>query len=229
MKLTDIKHIFFDLDHTLWDFDKNSGLAFTSIFLKNRIGVEMESFLQAYTPINANYWKLYRENKVSQEELRYGRLRETFDKLKVEVNDAQIELLSSDYIDYLPRHNHLLEGTLEILEYLKPNYRLHIITNGFKAVQHLKMKNSGILDFFETVTTSEDAGVKKPDRLIFEKALEDAGARVTESVMIGDNVEADILGAKEIGMQAILYNYYGEPCLVDCPQVLKMKEIEVYL
>lgn len=229
MKLADIKHIFFDLDHTLWDFDKNSGLAFTSIFLKNRIGVEMESFLQAYTPINANYWKLYRENKVSQEELRYGRLREAFDKLKVEVSDAQLKLLSTDYIDYLPRHNHLLEGTLEILEYLRPNYSLHIITNGFKEVQHLKMKNSGILDYFETVTTSEDAGVKKPDRLIFEKALEDAGAKVAESVMIGDNVEADILGAKEIGMQAILYNYYGEPCLVDCPQVLKMKEIEVYL
>ena len=229
MKLADIKHIFFDLDHTLWDFDRNSGLAFTSIFLKNRIGVEMERFLQAYTPINANYWKLYRENRVSQEELRYGRLKETFEKLKVEVSDAQIALLSSDYIDYLPRHNHLLEGTLEMLEYLKPNYELHIITNGFKEVQHLKMKNSGILDYFRTITTSEDAGVKKPDPLIFEKALEDAGAKISESVMIGDNVEADILGAKEIGMRAILYNYYGEPCLVDCPQVLKMKEIEVYL
>ena len=229
MKLADIKHIFFDLDHTLWDFDKNSGLAFTSIFLKNKIGVEMEQFLQAYTPINANYWKLYRENKVSQEELRYGRLKETFNTLNVVVSDEQIDLISTDYIDFLPRNNHLLEGTVELLEYLKPNYDLHIITNGFKTVQFLKMKNSGILDFFKTVTTSEDAGVKKPHPLIFEKALQDAKASVAESVMIGDNVEADILGAKEIGMRAILYNYYGEPCLVDCPQVLKMKEIEVYL
>lgn len=229
MKLTDIKHIFFDLDHTLWDFDKNSGLAFNSIFLKNRIGVEMEKFLEVYTPINANYWKLYRENKVSQEELRYGRLRETFDILKVLVSDEQINLLSTDYIDHLPLHNHLLEGAVEMLEYLKPSYKLHIITNGFKTVQHLKMKNSGILDYFDTITTSEDAGVKKPHKLIFQKALEDAKATVAESVMIGDNVEADILGAKEIGMRAILYNYYGEACTVDCPQVLKMKEIAVYL
>lgn len=229
MKLTDIRHIFFDLDHTLWDFDKNSGLAFASIFLKNKIGVEMERFLPAYTPINARYWKDYRENKVSQEELRYGRLRETFNELKVVVSDEQIDLLSNDYIDFLPRHNHLLEGTIELLEYLKPNYRLHIITNGFKAVQFLKMRNSGILDYFETITTSEDAGVKKPHRVIFERALEDAGASIAESVMIGDNVEADILGAMEIGMRAILFNYYEEPCLVDCPQVLKMKEIEAYL
>jgi len=229
MKLPDIKHIFFDLDHTLWDFDKNSGLAFTSIFLKNKIGVEMEKFLQVYAPINAKYWKQYRENEVSQEELRYGRLKESFKVLNVDVSDEQIDLLSSDYIDFLPRHNHLLEGTIELLEYLKPNYKLHIITNGFKAVQFLKMKNSGILEFFETITTSEDAGVKKPNRMIFEKALEDAGASVEESVMVGDNVEADILGAMEIGMRAILFNYYEEPCLVDCPQVLKMKEIEAYL
>lgn len=229
MKLSDIKHIFFDLDHTLWDFDKNSGLAFNSIFVKNRIGVEMDEFLATYTPINANYWKLYREDKVSQEELRYGRLRETFDLLKVLVSDEQIKLLSTDYIDHLPRHNHLLEGTLEMLEYLQPNYKLHIITNGFKEVQHLKMKNSGILDFFDSITTSEDAGVKKPHMQIFQKALKEAGAQVSESVMIGDNVEADIQGAREIGMRAIFYNYYGEPCTVDCPQVLKMKEIAVYL
>src|SRR5690606_12019278 len=144
---------------------KNSGLAFSYILKKNGIGVEMDTFLQVYTPINANYWKLYRENKVSQDELRYGRLRETFDLLKLMVSDEQIHLLSIDYIDHLPRHNHLLEGTLEMLEYLRPKYKLHIITNGFKGVQHLKMKNSGILEFFETITTSEDAGVKKPHKL----------------------------------------------------------------
>jgi len=189
----------------------------------------MEKFMEAYTPINANYWKLYREDKVSQEELRHGRLRETFDLLEVIVSDEQISILSTDYIDHLPRHNHLLDGAVELLEYLRPGYKLHIITNGFKTVQHLKMKNSGILDFFDTITTSEDAGVKKPHRGIFLKALEDAGATVSESVMIGDNVEADILGAREIGMRAILYNYYGEPCTVDCPQVFKMEEIAGYL
>src|SRR5690554_3644693 len=111
MKLADIQHIFFDLDHTLWDFDRNSGLAFHSIFQKNKILVELEQFLEAYTPVNENYWKLYRENKVTQADLRYGRLKESFDMLGVVVSDEQISLIAQDYIDHLPQHNHLLENT----------------------------------------------------------------------------------------------------------------------
>lgn len=229
MKLPDIEHVFFDLDHTLWDFDKNSSLAFHSIFRKNGISVELEKFLKVYAPINANYWKLYSENKVSQTHLRYKRLKESFDQLKMIVSDEQIEILSSDYIDFLPSNNHLLEGAVDLLEYLKPNYKLHIITNGFHEVQHKKLKNSGIFPFFDTITTSEDVGLKKPNKLIFEKALETAGASVSNSVMIGDNLEADILGATEIGMRAILYNYHKTDCPPHCLQVLEMKEIAAYL
>lgn len=229
MKLSNIENIFFDLDHTLWDFDKNSGLAFFSIFEKNRIRVELETFLKTYAPINESYWKLYQENKVTQSSLRYGRLKESFDSLGISVTDEQIEILSKDYIDHLPNHNHLLEGALEMLEYLEPKYKLHIITNGFKEVQHKKIKNSGIARFFDTITTSEDAGVKKPDKRIFERALDKAGAHISTSVMIGDNLEADIHGAQEIGMQAILYNYYERTFPPDYLQVLKMKEIAVYL
>lgn len=229
MKLNNIRHIFFDLDHTLWDFDKNSGLAFNSIFKKHNILVELESFLEVYTPINENYWKLYREDRVSKEDLRYGRLKESFDGLKINVTDAQIERLSIDYIDHLPNHNHLLEGTLEILDYLYPTYELHIITNGFKEVQRRKMESSGILKYFKTITTSEDVGVKKPHRRIFESALERASAVVSQSVMIGDNLEADILGAKGFGMQAILYNYYKTEFSADHHQIREMKELENYL
>lgn len=229
MKFSNIRHIFFDLDHTLWDFDKNSGLAFTSIFKKHRISVELESFLEVYTPINENYWKLYREDKVTKEDLRYGRLKEAFDGLKINVTDAQIEKLSIDYIDHLPNHNHLLEGTLEILDYLHPLYDLHIITNGFKEVQRKKMENSGILKYFKTITTSEDVGVKKPHRRIFETALERASAQVSQSIMIGDNLEADILGAKGFGMEAILYNYYKAEFPPDHHQVIEMKELLKYL
>lgn len=229
MKLTNVENIFFDLDHTLWDFDKNSGLAFFSIFEKNEILVELETFMKAYAPINENYWKLYRENKVSQASLRYGRLKESFDSLGIPLNDQQIEMLAKDYIDHLPNHNHLLEGAVEMLEYLQPKYRLHIITNGFKEVQHKKIENSGIARFFDTITTSEDAGVKKPDKRIFERALEKADAGVLSSVMIGDNLEADIHGAQEIGMKAILYNYYEKVFPADYLQVLKMEEIAVYL
>lgn len=226
MKFHNIKHIFFDLDHTLWDFDRNSGLAFTSIFKKNGVDVELEMFLQVYAPININYWKLYRENKVSKADLRYGRLKEAFDELKINVTDKEIDQLSIDYIDHLPHHNHLLEGTIEMLEYLYPKYQLHIITNGFREVQHKKMENSGIMKYFRTITTSEDVGVKKPHPQIFEAALQNAAAKVEGSIMIGDNFEADILGARQFGMPAILYNYYKQEYSQEDHQVLEMKELE---
>lgn len=229
MKFSNIRHIFFDLDHTLWDFDKNSGLAFDSIFQKHQIMVELKDFLKVYSPINENYWKLYREDKVTKEDLRYGRLKESFDSLKVNVTDLEIERLSIDYIDHLPIHNHLLEGTVEILDYLHNSYKLHIITNGFKEVQYKKLESSGILKYFTTITTSEDVGVKKPHPLIFETALTNADANVKESIMIGDNLEADILGASQFGMQAILYNYYKNKFSEEYHQVLEMKELTKYL
>lgn len=228
MKFTKVQHIFFDLDHTLWDFDKNSELAFTSIFKKNRIEIEVSKFIEKYTPINAHYWKLYREDKVSKPALRYGRLKETFDLLEINVSDDQIDQLAIDYIEFLPNNNHLLEGTIEILDYLHPRYNLHIITNGFKEVQHRKMESSGILKYFNTITTSEDVGVKKPHRQIFEVALQNASANVEESIMIGDNLEADVLGAQNFGMPAILYNYYGEEISGEFHQVLKMKDLTKY-
>lgn len=229
MKFNNIRHIFFDLDHTLWDFDKNSGLAFDAIFAKHKIEVEVEDFLKVYTPINANYWKLYREDKVSKEDLRYGRLKDTFEGMKVNVTDKTINSLSIDYIEHLPNHNHLLTGTKEILEYLHPLYDLHIITNGFKEVQHRKLESSGILSYFKTITTSEDVGVKKPHRKIFEVALQSANANIENSIMIGDNLEADILGAKNFGMEAIYYNYYKEEFTLDHHYVMEMEELSHYL
>jgi putative hydrolase of the HAD superfamily len=229
MKFKNIRHIFFDLDHTLWDFDKNSSLAFGAIFTKHEIDVELNEFLRIYSPINENYWTLYRQDKVTKEDLRIGRLKESFDALKIELSNTTIEALSVDYITHLPNHNHLLEGTVEILDYLFPIYNLHIITNGFKEVQHKKMESSGILKYFKTVTTSEDVGVKKPHPTIFEVALNSASARIEESIMIGDNMEADILGAKGFGMEAILYNYYKGEFPEDHHQVLEMKELLRYL
>ena len=229
MKFSNIQHIFFDLDHTLWDFDRNSGLAFDSIFAKHKIKVRLEDFLAVYAPINANYWKLYREDKVTKDDLRYGRLKESFDSMKINVSNPKIKQLSIDYIDHLPNHNHLLSGTVDILDYLHTKYKLHIITNGFKEVQHKKMESSGILKYFDTITTSEDVGVKKPHRKIFEVALQSAGALVEESIMIGDNFEADIMGAKDFGMQAILYNYYKTEFSPDHHQVMEMHELTRFL
>ncbi|RXG22699.1 YjjG family noncanonical pyrimidine nucleotidase [Leeuwenhoekiella aequorea] len=209
-KLSGVNHIFFDLDHTLWDFDKNSKLAFETIFEKNKIAVPVEEFLAVYSPINFRYWKYFRESKITKEQLRYGRLKKSFEGLKVNIDDYLINKLSDDYITHLPDHNNLFDGTLELLEELYKNYKLHIITNGFEEVQTLKLKKSKIDHFFKTVTSSESVGVKKPDMRIFHHALSTAGAGVAESVMIGDTYEADILGAQRVGMRTIFFNYHKE-------------------
>lgn len=206
MKLKNIKHIFFDLDHTLWDFERNSGLAFETIFSKNNITIGLSEFLEVYSPINFEFWRSYRNNEISKEALRYGRLKKSFDALGMTVVDETIMNLSNDYITHLPDHNHLFQGTIELLEYLKPKYNLHIITNGFEEVQHKKLSNSGISDYFDVVVTSEMAGVKKPNSKIFNLALDLAKAQPNESVMIGDSYEADIEGANAYGMHSIFFD-----------------------
>jgi putative hydrolase of the HAD superfamily len=224
-----IKHVFFDLDHTLWDFDRNSSLAFKRVFLKHKIDLEIATFVNVYEPINFDYWKLYREERVSKEDLRRGRLIDTFSSLNMKFPMSEIDAMSVTYIDELPIDNHLFDGTIEILEYLQRKYRLHIITNGFQEVQHLKLKNSGISEFFVTVTSSEEVGVKKPNPLVFQKALDKAKAFPKQSIMIGDTFEADILGAEAVGMKTLFYNYRKEEIPERYPLVNHLLEIKSHL
>ena len=199
-----IEHIFFDLDHTLWDFEKNSALTFEKIFLENKIDLDIQDFLKVYVPLNLQYWKLYRNEKVSKEALRYERLKKSFDAINYNVSDALIDTLATAYIDNLSNFNHLFEGTLELLDYLKEKkYSLHIITNGFEEVQNKKMINSKLYPYFEQIITSESVGVKKPDARVFEHALEVSKAKKENSIMIGDSLEADIHGAINVGLSAI--------------------------
>ncbi len=229
MKLDNIKDIFFDLDHTLWDFDKNSALTFQKIFNQNNIEVELDRFLKIYEPLNLNYWKLYREDKIDKESLRYGRLADTFQSINYEVSDVIIHQLSEDYITFLTTYNYLFDNTIEILEYLNPNYNLHIITNGFKEVQQGKLYKAKIDHFFDTVTNSEMVGVKKPNPKIFQHALKLANANPEQSVMIGDNYEADILGALNIGLDAICFNYHDERLDISIKQVDELIHLKKYL
>ncbi|GGI58296.1 YjjG family noncanonical pyrimidine nucleotidase [Winogradskyella haliclonae] len=202
-----IKHIFFDLDHTLWDFDKNSGLTFEKIFDIHHIDVGLKDFLNVYEPINFQYWKLYREEKVTKAELRYGRLKDAFDKIGVSISNELIHVLSEDYITYLSSFNHVFDGTHDVLNYLSKKYELHIITNGFEEAQENKMKASNLKQYFATITNSEMVGVKKPNPKIFNFALDLANARAENSIMIGDNLEADIQGAIDVGIDAIHFDY----------------------
>jgi len=221
--------IFFDLDHTLWDFEKNSALAFEKIFEKHQLDLNLEEFLLHYIPTNLKYWKLYRDEKISQEDLRYHRLKEVFDLMNMEVEDEMIHLLSHEYIHYLPQFNYLYEGAWEILDYLFPKYKLHIITNGFQTVQAGKLKNSNIEHFFQTITNSEMAGVKKPNPLIFEYALKKANATKSKSIMIGDSLEADIEGAINVGLDAIFFNEFNVSVDEKIHQVNHLMLLKEYL
>jgi len=228
MKLNHITDIFFDLDHTLWDFDKNSELTFDKIFKLNNIDINLETFLKIYIPKNLEYWKLYRENKIDKESLRFARLNDVFTELGMQIAPSIIYKFSDDYIEYLSSFNHLLDGAIELLEYLKPNYKLHIITNGFQEVQTKKMKSSNIHHYFETITDSEMAGVKKPNPKIFNHAFKLSNANLQTSIMIGDNYEADILGALDYGFDAICYNYHNEKLDASIMQVNDLIELTTY-
>ena len=224
-----IKHIFFDLDHTLWDFETNSDKAFEKTFQNLQFKVDLDKFLNYYRPINLKYWKLYREEKVSKIQLRYGRLKDTFDFLKMVVTDELIEAMSVEYIRVLPENNQLFEGTLEILEHLSLKYQMHIITNGFEEVQYLKLEKSGISKYFNQIITSESVGVQKPHPDIFHYAMKLAQTTPQESIMIGDNWEADIMGAYRTGMNVIFFNYHQEPVGENIKSVTHLLQLKQYL
>jgi len=226
---TAITDVFFDLDHTLWDFEKNSALAFEAIFKIHHIEVNLDEFLKYYVPINLKYWEIFREDKITPAQLRYGRLREVFNLLEYEIEDEKIYFLSEEYICHLPKYCHLFEGAIEILEYLKPKYNLHIITNGFAEIQNNKIQNSKIGHYFKSITNSEMVGVKKPNPVIFQYAITLAQTKKEYSIMIGDCLQADVMGAIDSGMDAILFNENQGTAGKNIKQINHLLELKKYL
>jgi len=224
-----IKHVFFDLDHTLWDFETNSDIAFETIFKTHELKIDLQKFLNYYRGINQNYWRLYRNEQITKEELRVGRLRDTFVKINQQFDNELIDNLAVGYIDVLPNNNQLFDGAHEILEHLYLKYKLHIITNGFNEVQYKKLDNSGLSKYFDKIITSEAAGVKKPNPIIFKYALDLAEATSKESMMIGDNWEADVMGAINNGIDTIYFNYEKQPIGENIKSVHQLIEIKKYL
>ncbi len=229
MKIENIKDVFFDLDHTLWDFDKNSALTFEKIFELNGVNVNISEFLNSYEPINLNYWKLYREEKIDKSSLRFGRLNDAFLAINMHIERETINKLSEDYILHLTSFNHLFNNTIDVLKYLSVKYRLHIITNGFEEVQMKKLVSSNIDHYFKTITYSEKVGVKKPNPKIFNYAIECAETHISESIMIGDNYEADILGAHHIGMNTIFFNINNQSNEHNIKQIDDLIQLKNYL
>lgn len=226
---TTITDIFFDLDHTLWDFDKNSEMTFDRIFKTRFPEIKVQDFIEKYAPINQECWKLYQHDKITHQELRYNRLKFSFDALNVEISDEDIDQISEDYIEFLTDNNHLFDGAIEVLEYLKPKYKLHIITNGFAKVQDKKINNAALADYFSTITNSELAGVKKPNSIIFDYAIKVSNASKETSVMIGDCLDADINGALNAGLDAIFFNEKKIEAPDNIKQINHLLELKKYL
>jgi putative hydrolase of the HAD superfamily len=206
-------HLFFDLDHTLWDFHRNSEETLHQLFYDfelHQFGVtHPERFMEVYTRINHRLWQQYHRGEVSKETLRDSRFRHTFIELGFD-GDHFADAFSDSYLNISPTRPHLLPHTIEVLEYLRDKYTMSIITNGFAEVQHIKMKHSGIAGYFDAVVISEEVGFQKPDIRIFEHAACLAGVSIQSCLMIGDNEETDIAGAKNAGMDQVYFNPEGK-------------------
>ncbi len=203
------KHLFFDLDRTLWDFDKSAIEALEEIFknyaLDQKGVIDFNEFYKKYTDYNHTLWDLYREGKLEKDILRWKRFHLTL--LDYGIDDKVLaEALGADYVEISPRKVNLFPHVMETLEYLAQRYHLHLITNGFQEVQEIKIRVSGMDRFFEKLITSEEAGVKKPDPQIFYYALEKTGALADESIMIGDDYPVDIKGARQVGMDQVFFD-----------------------
>lgn len=203
------RQLFFDLDRTLWDFETNSRIALQKMYDELQLGNHFSHFLHfyhTYVRINADLWLRFGKGKITKAELREGRFLKTLAHHGIENTDLA-KKLSDDYIVISPSQTNLFAGTKEVLTSLKNDgYKLHIITNGFPEVQHLKLKNSGIDHFFDTVLCSEEVGVGKPNRQIFQHALKTTNCSTNHAVMIGDDMRTDIQGALQAGWQAIHFD-----------------------
>ncbi len=228
------KNIFFDLDRTLWDLEANSKETLIEIFHDSNItkthNVDFETFFETYTKQNDFMWNQYRQGLLAKEALRIDRFTNSFAQLNVEVDKKTTTFFADQYVKRGPLKNKLHEGAIETLDYLKfNNYRLHIITNGFKEVQFIKLESSKLAPYFEGVITSEMAGHNKPKIEIFNFSLKETMSTREHSIYIGDDFEVDILGAKNAGIDQVYYNFefkkFEEKPTYEINKLVELKKI----
>ncbi|RZK23476.1 MAG: noncanonical pyrimidine nucleotidase, YjjG family [Hymenobacter sp.] len=203
------RHLFFDLDHTLWDFETNAHETLHQLFQEYELGrhtFSFEQFSSRYSEVNHALWRLYQANKVTQQQLRDLRFVRTLGKLGVAEAEIPTDI-SARFTGILPQKSAVFPHTHEVLGYLQgKGYGLHLITNGFEDVQHIKLASSGLTNYFQEIITSEASGCLKPDPRMFAHALARAGATTAESLMVGDNLECDVLGAYNSGIDQVYFN-----------------------
>jgi len=227
-------HLFFDLDHTLWDFETNSKETLQELFISNRlhetITLDFNLFYEKYSFHNKRLWHRYNHGFIKQDELKWKRMWHAL--LEFKLGDEQLsKKLSREYLEILPNKKALFPYTIEILEYLKnKHYKIHLITNGFEEVQWKKLENSKINGYFSNVITSEIACSLKPKKEIFDFAINKANCNYEECVMLGDNLDADILGAMNAGMDTIFVNHIREETTLKPTHIVyHLKELQEIL
>ena len=202
------KNLFIDLDDTLYDFSAASRESFKETYDMlhyERFFESFEHYMSIYEPYNLELWRIYGEGKITKEELNKRRYSHPLEV--VGIKDQELAAtFCREALGRIPTKNILVDGAAELLEYLRPKYMMYILSNGFKELQSHKMRTSGIDGYFDAIILSEDIGVNKPNRELYEYALQKTGSKVEESIMIGDMFETDIVGAANIGMEQIYFN-----------------------
>ncbi len=225
------RHLFFDLDHTLWDFETNAKQTLSQLFLTNELAAkgipDFELFFERYSYHNERLWDRYTKGFIKQDELRWKRMWLALLDFKL-ADEPLAKLMAVQFLDLLPTRKSLFPYTIEILQYLQgKNYRMHLVTNGFENVQYNKIKNANLSPFFEQIITSEASGSLKPNKEIFDYAMHKAGAGAEESIMIGDNLDADIQGGINAGIDTIFVNHLNVvPHIQPTYVVYNLKELE---
>ncbi len=225
------KHLFFDLDHTLWDFETNSKETLQELFLSHQLNEtvtpDFKLFFEKYSYHNKKLWDRYHHGFITQDDLKWKRMWHTL--LEFKRGDEKLsKQLSGEFLEILPNKKKLFPYTIEILDYLtKKQYKLHLITNGFDNVQWRKLDNSNIGHYFSSVITSQLACCLKPNKEIFDFAIAKAGCCYRESIMLGDNLDADIQGAMSAGMDTVFVNHLKEETVLKPTHVIHhLKELE---
>lgn len=228
------QHLFFDLDHTLWDFETNAKETLYDLYLQHNLiarGItDFDLFFRQYSFHNERLWGKYTKGLIKQDELRWKRMWLALLDYKI-ADEALSRQLSVDFLNLLPTKKNLFPYTIEILDYLAgKNYAMHLVTNGFEAVQYNKIRNSNLQHYFKKVITSEASNSLKPHKEIFDFALQKAGATTEQSIMIGDNQDADIQGGINAGLDTIFVNHLQlDPYVKATYTITHLKELESIL
>lgn len=227
------KAVLFDLDHTLWDFEKNARETLQELYFEYQFDrifthVQVDLFIDTYNRINHELWDQYHRGQIDKNYLRHRRFRDTFVELGADP-EAFPDQFEIDYLEICPKKPHLFPYAIEVLEYLKERYTVHLISNGFSEACKTKLESSGLKNYFRNVVISEEVGVLKPDPKIFRYTLEKAGVDSQHAVMIGDNLVADVMGARNAGIEAVYFNPHRRENPEKFLEIECLSELKVFL